>query len=222
MENTVSIVDDVTAYARVFTELLLRNGLHNPVFPWLLGADYIENTASSLVACWTAFTKIFPGKAVFKSVTIYIYIYIYIYVCVCVCVCSNIHNQSWISYRLILVPEANCRTMIRYFLWRLITTLLTSKWFFIFEFPLNRCILHTIHYDSFQQTLQTPVSNSLLLVLILSYRSAIHTLPPCFFFKIHSNIILSSTPGFPFRISGQNLHKFLFFISLTLTNLLIR
>jgi hypothetical protein len=31
MENTVSIVDDVTAYAEVFTELFLRNGLHNPV-----------------------------------------------------------------------------------------------------------------------------------------------------------------------------------------------
>jgi hypothetical protein len=35
------------------TEPLLRNGLHNPVVPLLLGADDIENTASSIVACWT-------------------------------------------------------------------------------------------------------------------------------------------------------------------------
>jgi hypothetical protein len=31
-------------------ELLLRNGLHNPVVPSLLGTEDIENTASSVVA----------------------------------------------------------------------------------------------------------------------------------------------------------------------------
>jgi hypothetical protein len=34
----------------VFTETLLRNGLHNPVVPLLLGADDIGNTTSSIVA----------------------------------------------------------------------------------------------------------------------------------------------------------------------------
>jgi hypothetical protein len=34
----------------VFTVLLLRNGLHNTVVLLLLSADYIENTASSVVA----------------------------------------------------------------------------------------------------------------------------------------------------------------------------
>jgi hypothetical protein len=42
----------------VFTEPLLRNGLHNPVVPPLLGADDIENTASSIVACWTVFRAV--------------------------------------------------------------------------------------------------------------------------------------------------------------------
>jgi hypothetical protein len=56
----------------VFTEPLLRNGLHNPVVPLLLGADNIENTASSNVACWTVFTELLPGNALFKSVTIII------------------------------------------------------------------------------------------------------------------------------------------------------
>jgi hypothetical protein len=54
----------------VFTELLLRNGLHNPVVPPLLGPDDIENTASSLVACWTTFTELLPGNTLIKSVTI--------------------------------------------------------------------------------------------------------------------------------------------------------
>jgi hypothetical protein len=34
----------------VFTEPLLRNGLHNPFVLPLLGADDMENTASSVVA----------------------------------------------------------------------------------------------------------------------------------------------------------------------------
>jgi hypothetical protein len=34
----------------VFTEPLLRNGLHNPVVPPMLGADDIENTSSFIVA----------------------------------------------------------------------------------------------------------------------------------------------------------------------------
>jgi hypothetical protein len=33
----------------VFIELLLRNGLHNPVVPLLLGVDDIEKTASSII-----------------------------------------------------------------------------------------------------------------------------------------------------------------------------
>jgi hypothetical protein len=51
----------------VFTKPLLRNGLHNPVVPPLLGADDIENTASFIVACWTVFTELLPGNALFKS-----------------------------------------------------------------------------------------------------------------------------------------------------------
>jgi hypothetical protein len=54
----------------VFTEPLLRNGLHNHVVPPLFGADDIENTASSIVACWTVFTGLLPGNALIKSVTI--------------------------------------------------------------------------------------------------------------------------------------------------------
>jgi hypothetical protein len=57
MENAVSVVTDVTACAEVFTEPLLRNGLHNPVVPPLLGTDNIENTASSV------FTELLPGNA---------------------------------------------------------------------------------------------------------------------------------------------------------------
>jgi hypothetical protein len=59
---------DVTAYEEVFTEALLRNGLHNPVVPPLLGADDIENTTSSIVACFTVFTELFPGNSFIKSV----------------------------------------------------------------------------------------------------------------------------------------------------------
>jgi hypothetical protein len=56
----------------VFTEPLLRNGLHNPVVPPLFGVDDIENTAPSIVACWTVFTELLPGNALIKSVTIHI------------------------------------------------------------------------------------------------------------------------------------------------------
>jgi hypothetical protein len=62
MENTVSIVDDITAYADVFTKPLLKNRLHNPVVSTLLRADDVENTASSTVACWTVFTELLPGN----------------------------------------------------------------------------------------------------------------------------------------------------------------
>jgi hypothetical protein len=55
----------------VFAEPLLRNGLHNPVVSPLLGADDIENTASSVVACWAVFTELLPGNALIKSVTIH-------------------------------------------------------------------------------------------------------------------------------------------------------
>jgi hypothetical protein len=34
------------------------------------GADDIENTASSIVACWTVFTELLPGNSLTKSVTI--------------------------------------------------------------------------------------------------------------------------------------------------------
>jgi hypothetical protein len=53
----------------VFTEPLLRNELHNFVVPPLLGADDIENTASTIVACWTVFTELLSGNALIKSVT---------------------------------------------------------------------------------------------------------------------------------------------------------
>jgi hypothetical protein len=33
------------------------------------GADDIENTASSNVACWTVFTELLPGNVLIKSVT---------------------------------------------------------------------------------------------------------------------------------------------------------
>jgi hypothetical protein len=55
----------------MFTVPLLRNGLHNPVIPPLLGEDDIENTASSIVAWWTVFTELLPGNALIKSVTIF-------------------------------------------------------------------------------------------------------------------------------------------------------
>jgi hypothetical protein len=55
----------------VFTEPLLRNGLYNPVVPPLLGADNIENTASSTVACFAVFTELLPDNELVKSVTIY-------------------------------------------------------------------------------------------------------------------------------------------------------
>jgi hypothetical protein len=54
----------------MFTEPLLRNGLHNTVVPPLLGADGIENTASFIVACLTVFTEQLPGNALIKSITI--------------------------------------------------------------------------------------------------------------------------------------------------------
>jgi hypothetical protein len=35
------------------------------------GADAIQNTASSTVACWTMFTELLPGNALIKSVSIF-------------------------------------------------------------------------------------------------------------------------------------------------------
>jgi hypothetical protein len=52
----------------VFTQELLRNGLHNRVVLPLLGADGIENTASCIVACWTVFTELLPGNVLIKFV----------------------------------------------------------------------------------------------------------------------------------------------------------
>jgi hypothetical protein len=52
----------------VFTEPLLRKGLHYPVVPPLLGTYDIENTVSSIVACWTVFTELLPGNTLIKSV----------------------------------------------------------------------------------------------------------------------------------------------------------
>jgi hypothetical protein len=54
----------------VFTEPLLRNGLDIPIVPLLLGADDIENTASSIGACWSVFTELLPGNALIKSATV--------------------------------------------------------------------------------------------------------------------------------------------------------
>jgi hypothetical protein len=45
--------------------------LHNPVVSPLLNADYIENTAPSIAACWTVFTELLLGNALIKSVTVY-------------------------------------------------------------------------------------------------------------------------------------------------------
>jgi hypothetical protein len=67
----------------VFNEPLLINGLHNSVFPPLLSADDIENTASSVVAGWIVFTELLPGNALIKSVTI-----LPCLLCVCLCVCD--------------------------------------------------------------------------------------------------------------------------------------
>jgi hypothetical protein len=61
MENTVSNVADVTAYA-VFTVPLLRNWLHNTVVPPMLSADDIDIITSFIVACWTVFTELLPGN----------------------------------------------------------------------------------------------------------------------------------------------------------------
>jgi hypothetical protein len=54
----------------MFTEPLLRNELHNPAVPPLLGANDIENTASCIFACWTMFTELLPGNVLIKSVKI--------------------------------------------------------------------------------------------------------------------------------------------------------
>jgi hypothetical protein len=62
----------------VFTEPLHRNGLHKPVVPLLNGAGDIENTASSIVACWTVFTEVLPGNALIKPVIIILHIIIII------------------------------------------------------------------------------------------------------------------------------------------------
>jgi hypothetical protein len=35
------------------------------------GADDMENTASSVVACWTVFTELLPGSTLIRSVTIH-------------------------------------------------------------------------------------------------------------------------------------------------------
>jgi hypothetical protein len=50
----------------MFTKPVLRNELHNPVLPSLLGTDDTENTASSIVAFWTVFTELLLGNALIK------------------------------------------------------------------------------------------------------------------------------------------------------------
>jgi hypothetical protein len=54
----------------VFTEPLLRNVLRNPALPPLLGKEYVEKSASSIVACWAVFTELLPGNALIKSLTV--------------------------------------------------------------------------------------------------------------------------------------------------------
>jgi galactitol-specific phosphotransferase system IIC component len=49
---------------------MLRNGLHNPDVPPLLGADDVENTASIIVPCWTVLAELLPGNALIKFITI--------------------------------------------------------------------------------------------------------------------------------------------------------
>jgi hypothetical protein len=39
------------------------------------GADNLENTASSIVACWIVFTELLPGNALIKSVTVQTYLH---------------------------------------------------------------------------------------------------------------------------------------------------
>jgi hypothetical protein len=67
MENTISIVDDVAAFiARSNT----WKYVYQAVVPPLLGSDNIENTASSIVTCWTMFAELLPGNTLIKFVTI--------------------------------------------------------------------------------------------------------------------------------------------------------
>jgi hypothetical protein len=85
-------------HGSVFTELLLRNGLHNPIVPPLLCADNIENTASSTVVCWTVFTELLPGNTLMKSTTIFFskipYFWLY---------SQKIHRcRHWLSFPFIL------------------------------------------------------------------------------------------------------------------------
>jgi hypothetical protein len=61
---------DVTVYAEVcIPRRCLETDCITPFVPPLLGADEIENTASSIVACWTLFTELLPGNALIKSAT---------------------------------------------------------------------------------------------------------------------------------------------------------
>jgi hypothetical protein len=48
-----------------------RLRIHWPVTSAGRGADDIENTASSIVVCWTVFTEPLPGNTLIKSVAIY-------------------------------------------------------------------------------------------------------------------------------------------------------
>jgi hypothetical protein len=46
------------------------------------GADDTENTATSIVACWTVFTELLPGNALIKSVTIKRKRFVHLWICV--------------------------------------------------------------------------------------------------------------------------------------------
>jgi hypothetical protein len=50
--------------------LHIRLRVHWPVTSTGRGPDDIENTASSVVACWTVFTELLAGNTLIKSVTI--------------------------------------------------------------------------------------------------------------------------------------------------------
>jgi hypothetical protein len=66
--------------------IILRHGLHRKHVSHVRlrirlflnstgrGADDVENTDSSIVACWIMFTEPLPGNSLIKSVTIYIFI----------------------------------------------------------------------------------------------------------------------------------------------------
>jgi hypothetical protein len=67
-ENTAAIVAWRRPHRKHVSRVRLR--VHWSVTSTGCNADGIENTASSIVACWTMITELLPGNALNKSVTI--------------------------------------------------------------------------------------------------------------------------------------------------------